>query len=213
MAGGRSLRMGRDKALLEVNGRPLIELALEKLRELGFTPRIAGLRPDLEGFAPVVFDRQGGGDERCGPLAGIEAALAASDEEVNLFLPVDLPLLPGAFLRWLARRAETTQAPATIPTVNGRAQPLCSVYRRELLPGLSEALREGRYRVMTAVEEAAQGARGRMDVFDVEAVAAALQAGEWPQERPVYEWFRNLNAPDDVAAVEQTAPSIHHAGH
>jgi molybdenum cofactor guanylyltransferase len=74
LAGGRSTRMGRDKALLELEGHPLIDHALAKLRALGFSPRIAGSRPDLASFAPFVPDNY----PQQGPLGGIEAALAAT---------------------------------------------------------------------------------------------------------------------------------------
>ena len=149
LAGGLSKRMGRDKALLEINGRPLIVHALEKLRSLGFTPRIAASRPDLERFAPVIPDSPVSDQERDhpenpefrrGPLAGIEAALSASDSPLNLFLPVDLPLVPCTVLAWLVERAEITQALATISCITGRRQPLCAVYSRELLPGLTASM-------------------------------------------------------------------------
>src|SRR5579875_2850409 len=122
--------MGRDKALLELHGQPLIHYALRKFRELGFEPSIVGSRPDLAFFAPIVFDNSPG----AGPLGGIEAALAASSAELNIFLAVDLPLLPTSFLQWLANRSAITRALATIPLLQGRPQPLCAVYSRELLP-------------------------------------------------------------------------------
>jgi molybdenum cofactor guanylyltransferase len=190
LAGGASVRMGRDKALLEIGGRPLIALALDKLRALHFAPRIAGSRPDLAQFAPVVPDNF----LRCGPLAGIEAALSASEEDLHLFLPVDLPELPVAFLAWMARRAEVTQAAATFPLLAGRPQPLCGVYSRRLLPGLRAALAAGNYKVMTAMESAAGGS---IDAFEVEPLATALIPQTWPSTPPVADWFRNLNTPED----------------
>jgi molybdenum cofactor guanylyltransferase len=211
LAGGLSTRMGRDKALLEVNGRPLIVHALEKLRSLGFTPRIAASRPDLERFAPVIPDHASPDrqpDYRRGPLAGIEAALSASDTPLNLFLPVDLPNVPTAFPAWLVERAETTQALATISCLTGRRQPLCAVYSRELLPGLRESLAAGHYKVLAAVEHALRLTGGRLDSFHLESVAAALPAGCWPSQPPLHQWFRNLNTPEEVIALEQTA-SIH----
>jgi molybdopterin-guanine dinucleotide biosynthesis protein A len=211
LAGGLSTRMGRDKALLEVNGRPLIVHALEKLRSLGFTPRIAASRPDLERFAPVIPDRLASDqnpDYRRGPLAGIEAALSASDSPLNLFLPVDLPLVPIAFLAWLVERAEITQALATISCLTGRRQPLCAVYSRELLPGLTASLAAGNYKVQAAVEHALRLTGGRLDCFHLESIAAALPAGRWPAEPPLHQWFRNLNTPEELIALEQTA-SIH----
>jgi molybdopterin-guanine dinucleotide biosynthesis protein A len=196
LAGGLSTRMGRDKALLEVAGQPLILHALTKLRTLGFQPRIAGSRPDLARFAEVIPDRC----ERCGPLAGIEAALNASDTDLNLFLPVDLPLLPGTFLSWMMARAEVTQALATIPYAAGRPQPLCAVYHRRLLPGLRALLDAGKYKVTSAAASAAQAALGKTDRFDVESVAATLHFGEWLAQPPLYQWFRNLNTQEDVGS-------------
>jgi molybdenum cofactor guanylyltransferase len=190
LAGGASSRMGRDKALLEIGGRPLIALALDKLRVLGLQSRIAGSRPDLAAFAPVVADNFPG----CGPLAGIEAALAASDAELNLFLPVDLPDLPIAFLAWMTQRGEASGAVATLPLLAGRPQPLCAVYHRSLLPGLRAALAAGQYKVIPAIEAAA---RGSLDAFEVEALAAALIPAIWPSDPPVHDWFRNLNTPED----------------
>lgn len=191
LAGGQSARMGRDKALLELSGKPLIEHALDALRALGYAPRIVGTRPDLEKFAPVVPDAY----PNAGPLGGIASALAISGSEQNLFLPVDLPALPLSFLRWLVRRAQTTQASATVPRLQGLPQPLCAVYSRALLPHLQAALSEGNAKVMRAV------ARTRViDSFDVESVAAAES---WPSP---HHWFDNLNTPGDFqrAVLEQS---------
>src|ERR1700746_781805 len=117
LAGGRSTRMGQDKALLQWAGRTLLERALDKLRTLPLAaaPRIAGARSDLSSHAGVVADLHPG----CGPLSGIEAALAARTRPLNVFLPVDTPLLPAQFLFWRLQRAETTGALMTIPRING----------------------------------------------------------------------------------------------
>jgi molybdenum cofactor guanylyltransferase len=197
LAGGGSVRMGRDKAQLEIGGRSLIAVALDKLRALNFDPRIAGSRPDLASFAPVVPDNF----PRCGPLAGIEAALGASDAELHLFIPVDLPALPIAFLTWMAQRAEATGAAATLPLLAGLPQPLCAVYSRRLLPGLRGSLTAGRYKVMTAIEAAAGAA---VDAFEVEMLTAALIPEIWPSTPPVQEWFRNLNTPEDYELLRAT---------
>lgn len=200
LAGGQSLRMGRDKALLDLNGTPLIEIALEKMRALGFSPRIAGSRPDLSAFAPVIPDLH----PRSGPLGGIEAALAASDEEQSLFLAVDLPWLPVEFLRWMIARVAQTGALATMPRLQGLPQPLCAIYHKALLPYAQAALNVGDAKVMRAVERAADATGLRIDSFDVESVAAAQG---WLNELPVHRWFENLNTPAEYAkaALEQLA--------
>jgi molybdopterin-guanine dinucleotide biosynthesis protein A len=200
LAGGRSTRMGRDKALLELEGRPLIGHAAEKLRALGFPPRIAASRPDLSSFADVIPDRY----LDSGPLGGIEAALTVSDAEQNLFLPVDLPLLPVRFLQWMVERVAVTHAVATIPRVHGRPQPLCAVYGRGLLPYVRVSLDAADRKVMRVVEHAAEAAGERIDSFDVESVASALS---WETDVPLHRWFENLNTPRDFekAALEQSA--------
>lgn len=193
LAGGASSRMGRDKALLDFAGRPLIEHALAVLRSINFDPRICGSRPDLARFAPVVPDNHPG----CGPLAGIEAALSASGSDPNLFLAVDLPLLPVTFLRWMIERATATNAVATIPLFGGRPQPLCAIYSRRLLHGIHEALAAGQFKMMTAISSSAESLGERIDAFNVESVAAALIPGTWPADPPLRHWFRNVNTPAD----------------
>lgn len=192
LAGGQSTRMGRDKALLKLSGRPLIEHALDKHRALGFAPRIVGSRPDLATFAPIIPDNY----PLMGPLGGIEAALAASDAEQNLFLPVDLPQLPVEFLHWMIGRVALTNALATIPRRQGRPEPVCAIYNRALLPHVQAALSAGYAKVMHAVERAALETGLRIDSFDVEPIAAAQS---WDQTIPVHRWFQNLNTPADLA--------------
>jgi len=199
--------MGRDKALVEFQGRPLVEHALAKLSGMGFPPAIVGNRHDLAKYAPVIPDNYPGS----GPLAGIEAALTATSADLNLFLPVDLPLLPVEFLRWIAARAHYTFALATIPRLQGHAQPLCAVYHRALLPYARTALAAGDAKVMRTVENAAQRARFKIDGFDVETVASSLDfSAGWPSAPLVHRWFQNLNTPADLetAALEEL-PVIH----
>jgi molybdenum cofactor guanylyltransferase len=200
LAGGQSTRMGRDKAMLELDGRPLVEQTLNKLRSLDLNPRIGGSRPDLARFAAIVADNCA----HAGPLAGIEAALAASDSDLNLFVPVDLPGIPAAFLRWLIRRAETSHALATIPRYGNRPQPLCAIYSQRLLPGLRLALGAGNLKIMDAIRQSASALGEFIDAFDVESVAAASPA-EWPSDSRPADWFRNVNTPADYWAVQ--APS------
>ncbi len=193
MAGGRSTRMGTDKALLEYAGRPLIAYAVDLLKAVGAEPHIVGVRPDLAAYAPVVEDLHPG----CGPIGGIESALSASGSEWNVFLPVDLPLLPAVFLKYLIERACITGAAATIPTFAAKPQPLCAVYRHELLTEIRTSVESGDYKVMRCIRNAAQ--LPELDLFSVEAVAATRD--DWPLEPPLHQWFQNMNAPADMALV------------
>jgi molybdopterin-guanine dinucleotide biosynthesis protein A len=194
--------MGRDKAMLELAGCPLIEIALGKLRapHLSRAPRIAGSRPDLAKYAALVEDIHPG----CGPLGGIEAALASSSRPLNLFLAVDVPFLPARFLTWMLERAFVTGAWATFPRVNGRAQPLCAIYHQSLLPRISQSLAAGDYKVLacvTALQERSSMAR-LIDGFDIELIAAGRPELHDFSPVPLHRWFENLNSPADLAALQ-----------
>ena len=209
LAGGRSLRMGSDKAMVRLGGRSLIEIALQKLRtfsnngctlKIAGEPRIAGTRPDLAAYAPIVEDLHSG----CGPLGGIEASLAASSRPLNLFLPVDLPLLPAAVLSWMFERAVLTGALVTYPRAGGRLQPLCAVYHRDLLVPLSRAMDAGERRVINGVAAAAHEVAREsqaIDIFDVEVAAAASPELKLSSPLPIYSWFQNCNTPQDLASI------------
>ncbi len=193
LAGGRSTRMGTDKAILQFAGQPLIAHAVDLLAAAGVKPHIVGERPDLTAFAPVIEDLHPG----CGPLGGIEAALASSHTAWNLFVAVDLPLLPPAFLVYMIERTQITGAASTIPTWTGRPQPLCAVYRRSLLAKITPAVEAGDYKVMRVIGSAASGIQ--VDRFSVEAVVAARDG--WPLNPPLHRWFQNMNTPSDMALV------------
>jgi molybdenum cofactor guanylyltransferase len=194
LAGGCSTRMGQDKALLRVAGKTLVELALDKLRRLPLAspPRLAGAASDLSSHAPVIPDLHPG----CGPLSGMEAALASSTHSLNVFLPVDLPLLPPSFLAWMLLRAETTGAVVTVPRIGGELQPLCAVYHRSLLDLFTASLRDGNYKVIAAITAAAVGRA--IDIFDTERVASANPALFNCSFVPPHRWFHNCNTPEDL---------------
>jgi molybdopterin-guanine dinucleotide biosynthesis protein A len=94
LAGGRSSRMGVDKATLEFRGRPMVDIAVEKLRMFCFHVSISGNRPDLSTCAEVVAEAR----VHAGPAAGIEAGLLAARQAWALFVPVDVPRMPAEIL-------------------------------------------------------------------------------------------------------------------
>jgi molybdopterin-guanine dinucleotide biosynthesis protein A len=195
LAGGRSSRMGQDKALLQLGGKSMLRIALDKLRALPLPapPRVAGARLD----AAAVADLHPG----CGPLGGIEAALTASSRPLNVFVPLDMPLLPAKFLVWMLYRAQITGAMATVPRINGRPQPLCAVYHRDLLGPITTSLLAGDYKVMRVVSSAAPQTDS-IDIFDVELVSSADAEMLAFSPLPAFRWFHNCNTPEDIAGIE-----------
>ncbi|MGE5206051.1 MAG: molybdenum cofactor guanylyltransferase [Chlamydiota bacterium] len=145
LAGGKSSRMGAEKALLMLDGRTLLQRALELARSVAGDVRIVGAREKFETFAPVEEDRYASR----GPLGGIHAALSASSSEFNLVLAVDLPFLEKQFLEYLVAEARAANATVTVPRAGGGLQPLCAVYRREFGRLAEQALAAGRNKIDT----------------------------------------------------------------
>src|ERR1035441_7897306 len=121
LAGGRSSRMGTDKALLQLAGKPLIAHAVAKLRRICTDVHILSPNPALAAYAPLVPDLH----PSCGPVGGMEAALAHSTHDWSLILAVDLPFLPAAILyRWASHTVAPTETNrVAMFTADGRPQP------------------------------------------------------------------------------------------
>ena len=114
LAGGRSRRMGQDKVLLPWCGTTLLDLALDKLRAVCSRVRICSNRLDLHEAVPVLADAEVVIDGmKCGPIGpmgGLLAALEQTKTDWNLFLPVDMPLLPVEMLQEMLQRTEGSPA-------------------------------------------------------------------------------------------------------
>src|SRR5580693_5705527 len=101
LAGGKSTRMGTDKAFVEYEGRTLLARMLDLARSVTPEVRIVGSKEKFAPFAPVVEDIF----RDCGPLGGIHAGLRASSSEFNLMLAVDTPFISWAFAQYLITQA------------------------------------------------------------------------------------------------------------
>jgi molybdopterin-guanine dinucleotide biosynthesis protein A len=181
LAGGKSTRMGTDKAFLVFRGRTLLEQALELGRCVTGNVTIVGAPEKFGSFAPVVEDIF----PDCGPLGGIHAALRSSKSEFNLILAVDLPFISPALLQHLLKKAALLpNAIVTIPYGPHGWQPLCAVYRGEFVDMAEKSLRAGRYKIDVLFDKG-----WTQTISEEELQAAGFSPG----------MFRNLNTPDDFA--------------
>jgi molybdenum cofactor guanylyltransferase len=200
LAGGKSSRMGVDKAFLVLDGQTLLERALGVLATVCESVTIVGEPAKFAGYAtfksaksgaakseiskqePVVADIFPG----CGPLAGIHAALAHSTVELNLMLAVDMPFVSKELLAFLFAAAEEGGAVITVPRTSKGLQPLCAVYRHEFLTVAEQALRVGRYKIDAAF--------AGVSIREID--AAKLAAAGFMERN-----FFNVNTPEDRLAV------------
>jgi FdhD protein len=186
LAGGRSSRLGRDKAFLDWRGHPLYVTQLRKLASLGPERLWLSTRPEqpfpevLEGVTRVVD-----AVPDLGPLGGLQSVLAASEAPFLLVLAVDLPKMEPAFLARLL-----DEGAGTVPRSEQGWEPLAALYPRAGLLDLVEAfLAAGKRRLQDLLDEAA--ARGLVKPLALDERSAPL--------------FANLNTPDDLAALEEGA--------
>ncbi|MGA2687056.1 MAG: molybdenum cofactor guanylyltransferase [Candidatus Korobacteraceae bacterium] len=143
LAGGRSSRMGSDKALLSFGGQTLLERALQTAAAVAERIAIVGPRERYARFGEVIEDAYAD----CGPLAGIHAALGATTTDLNLMLSVDMPLMTASFLGWLLQTAKAAEELIVVPDALGGLQPLCAVYRRQVRGIAEQALQKGDYKI------------------------------------------------------------------
>jgi molybdopterin-guanine dinucleotide biosynthesis protein A len=186
LAGGQSSRMGRDKALVELAGRPLVAWALDVLRGAGLTAKIAGAKTDLSAFAPVIEDAW----DNVGPLGGVCSALRQAELDWAVFMTVDQPLMSPALVTGLLDEARKSAAAVTVASVGGVAQTFPAVVRRSALAVLENRLDEGKRACMDAFR--AVGLR----------VVAAEDLVPSDSQAPVDLWFSNVNAPEDMEKAE-----------
>ncbi len=141
--------MGRNKALLELDGRPLIRTVLEQAVPLTEEIFVSSNDNDLYGFLglPVIPDVFAGQ----GPLAGVHAAMRHTSRELLLVLACDLPGIHRRLLESLVANAAGNDA--VVPrTDDGRIHPTCAVYRRSCLPILEASLPTGMNKVARFLE-------------------------------------------------------------
>ena len=125
LAGGKSSRMGRDKAFLETGGKTLLARQIQLSRELGAAETFisGGTGADYSAFGcRVLLDKF----PDAGPLAGIERALDAAKSPLLLVLAVDLPEMTPEFLQRLS--AGCSETCGIIPKLAGRVEPLAAYY-------------------------------------------------------------------------------------
>lgn len=141
LAGGKSSRMGEDKAFLRLNGKTLLEIAQELVSGVCEKVFVVG---DRARFGPEAIEDI---FPDSGPLGGIHAALTATKSDLNLAIAVDTPFLEPKFLRWMLHRAATTPAIVTVPRLTSGFQPLCAVYRRSFKAFAQEELKAGKFKI------------------------------------------------------------------
>jgi molybdopterin-guanine dinucleotide biosynthesis protein A len=186
LAGGKSTRMGTDKAFVTLNRQTLLARALDTTRSITPDVRIVGDPAKFSSFALTVEDSF----PNCGPLAGIHAALCSSQTDLNLILAVDLPFVSPPLLRYFIQRASNNAATITVAQIAGGYQPLCAIYRRNFAEAAERSLQASRYKIDTLFTPTTTQTITEEELRN---------AGFSPS------LFRNLNTPQDLSEAGESA--------
>jgi molybdopterin-guanine dinucleotide biosynthesis protein A len=180
LAGGQSIRMGRDKALLPLANSDLLlwQWQLRTIEELKPEELFwsGPARPNLPEHVRMIADTV----ENAGPLAGISACLDRLQSDLLVALAIDLPRMNSAFLKKLL--AQCSSSCGIVARHGDFFEPLAAIYPKGLHVLASEHLRQGRFALQDFVREAAR--RGLLQTFP-------LDEGDVPL-------FKNLNSPADL---------------
>lgn len=150
LAGGKSSRMGTDKGLLELCGKPLISYAIQVLSGLCDTIIISSSYDGYTSFGyKIVADEFPG----IGPMGGIYSALKQSKTEKNIVLSCDLPFVTKELLSFILECSADFDV--TVPFEgNQHYEPLCAVYSLSVLNRMSAFIHKGNYKLPDLFEEA-----------------------------------------------------------
>jgi molybdopterin-guanine dinucleotide biosynthesis protein A len=178
LAGGKSSRMGSDKAFLRIGDETLLANAMKVAGVVAKEVRIVGDTAKFAAFGQVLEDVY----RDRGPLGGIHGALSSSMTQLNLMLAVDLPFVIAKFLEYLLLRARESGAMVTLPRTDGGLQPLCGVYRRGFADVAERSLRDG---------------KNKIDPLFKRVETCVIAEDELLRAGFSVEMFRNLNTPEE----------------
>jgi len=194
LAGGKGTRLGKDKLLEVVGGRPLLQRVIDSL--IPVSRRILVVIAQGQG-RPAVEARQARVD--CiqdvypgkGVLGGLYTGLSTSDSEHSLVVAGDMPFLNSSLVQYLVSAAPAFDV--VMPRLNGLIQPLHAIYSRDCLPPIQEQLERNQLQI-----------RVFLDKVRVKYVEEAEIDGFDPRHLS----FFNVNTPDDLGKARDIAAGM-----
>ena len=181
LAGGKSRRMGRDKAEILFRDRPLWQRQLDLLRTREAEQLLVSAQTDPP-WRPADVAFVADDQPSRGPLSGIAAALSRTTTAHLLAVAIDMPFMTANYLRGLCQRIQPGLG--VVPVIESRAEPLAAIYPREAHDEVIGALSGNDFSLQSLVAKLSAG--GMLQPVQLSAQERAL--------------FRNLNEPADLDA-------------
>jgi molybdopterin-guanine dinucleotide biosynthesis protein A len=184
LAGGKSSRYGKNKALVSINGVPLIKRVLRVMKPLFPSIVIITNTPDEYAFLdlPMFEDRIKG----LGPLGGILTGLQVIPENAGFFVACDMPFLNSDLIRYLASVRQDFDV--VVPTFSGKFEALHALYTKNCLQEIERLIRDGIYQTIRLFQS-----------VDVRYVAEH----EIRRFDPQFKSFSNINKPGELQEMKR----------
>lgn len=175
LAGGKSNRMGTDKSLLEINGKTLLQRAIDICLPVCKTILISSNNTVHEEFGFKIIPDE---IQNCGPIGGIYSSLKKSETEWNIVLSVDAAFVEQEFIQYLI--SEIDACDAIIPIHEKGKEPLIALYHKNSLEAIKKMHDSGNYKMHNLLNEIN---------------TKYVNSQNWVEQFPKI--FRNLNRPED----------------
>jgi molybdopterin-guanine dinucleotide biosynthesis protein A len=190
MAGGSSSRFGRDKALVEFSGKPILARMVDLMRSVAQNVRIVAAPGKYREFGIEIISDLWPGE---GPLGGIITALENTVTmyprcEWNLIVSCDMPFLAEDWLKFLISRAQRSDADVILAHSESGPEPLCACWRTAAVKTLHPAFERGVRKVMDGVKQVK---------------AEVLDERDWKRFDSAGQLFWNINTPADYEEVRR----------
>jgi molybdopterin-guanine dinucleotide biosynthesis protein A len=190
LAGGGSTRFGRDKALVEVSGTPMLERILGLLKHVTSAVKLVAVPGKYDTFGAAIVEDRWPGE---GPLGGIitalqDSALSAGQPEWNLIVSCDMPFLTREWLSFLCQRATNSKAQVVVPHSTHGPEPLCACYN-------TAAAAELRAAFETGVRKVTQGLQ--------HVTTEVLDEADWKRFDSAGRLFWNMNTAADYVEARR----------
>jgi molybdopterin-guanine dinucleotide biosynthesis protein A len=184
LAGGRSDRMGKNKALMLLDGRRLIDRVVAVLREVFADLLIVTNDPEL--YADLQLPMVGDVYPDKGALGGIYSAIYHASTPYCFVVACDMPFLNTAMMRYLISQIANNDV--VMPDIHGDMEPLHAIYSKTCLQPIRRCLETNRLKIIS---------------FFPEVRVCTIMASDIQRFDPNLLAFRNLNTPEEFQAAEQ----------
>ena len=142
LVGGRSSRMGRDKASIVINGKSLVERSIDCIGKalgnvsISIVTRSGQQASSISVNVPIIFDHH----QDRGPWGGVEAALSRSNAEWTFIMACDYPLMSPDVIKFLVENVSDEFDAIVTRQTDGKLQPLCALYRTSICAAAVSAI-------------------------------------------------------------------------